>query len=290
MSYSNTWLDLLDLNQQHGYHLSELARAHRTLSKEYWKLARIESDLAEPYRTRLTRKDKKKLQWSRAITKKAVCDLESLLLWLHQYLRQRNNQIASLGRTTYSMPFTPWPARMPLLYPLTPRSDVDMVTSWPVNASTRQSPVIGQHFQEPQYWNLSMLPERCEPEGSGFHELPVDAQHFVLDNFGGPNPVYAYELIPHPSNEIPAVIARYSYREGNNEAPELETPAGTGAEPASRHRRRYFENAIQLMESRLPAHPSSHSGANASGIPALSRTVSDHASVARSNVAWSNTG
>ena len=276
-------LDPLGLLQvQHRYYTSELIRTHRVLAQQYRKLASIEQALVKRQERQLTRKDKKKLQWSRALTKKDVSQLESQQLWLHEYLRQCDDLMGS-----YNSPLqgglAAWTSyTMPPSYPL----PID-ACSWSTGSY--------QIDQVPQYWDLPMLPERrasspCAPSAdSGFYEAPMYAQPFGLQELDDPDHLYANELMAglHNTNGSSSMAASE-----NDNVPELITPTSptkTGAEPKSPLRRRYSENAIRLIEGRLAAGKTHPSRNRVGGIPILSRTVSDHY-IKRDNVAGGDTG
>ena len=84
------------LYEQQYYFATELGRNHQSLSKLYKKLAKVERSLAERKERNLSRHDKKKLQWTRALSMKAVSNLESQQMGLHERLRQCNFSIWSL--------------------------------------------------------------------------------------------------------------------------------------------------------------------------------------------------
>ncbi|KAK5133690.1 hypothetical protein LTR08_007444 [Meristemomyces frigidus] len=287
------------LHEQLRFYTTELGRTHQALSKLYRKLAKIERVLAEREERVLSRKDKKKLQWARSMAKSTVEKLEAQQGWLHEYLRQCNNLIASyetsspVESSVYHLPATPWTAHLPPSpygHSFSPYSPIAS-NPW-THATPARSPacVDGERAQQrPQYWDLSMLRERRQssPDAasadSGFYEPAMYGQPFHLghEGFSDPNHVYAHEMMSPGSTYSSATNAAGASTlstpvtpatemspgsEKADDVPELlsspirPTKLGvaedTGA-GASGHRRRYSENAIQLIENRL-ATPQSH--------------------------------
>jgi hypothetical protein len=160
------------LHHQHRIYTSELAASHRRLSKLYKKLERTERGLSEWKDRGLKRKDKKKLEWSRATTKTAVRDAEANQALLHDYLRQCSDLIASYSPQFFNSAQISWDASS-----LSPTADAfapgGEVPPTPWTAGPLEERTAWNH-EEPQYWDLSMLRERQPPStgtpDSGFHE------------------------------------------------------------------------------------------------------------------------
>lgn len=276
---------LVLLHHQHRFYTNELAKTHRSLGKLYKKLTRTERALQEWKGRELTRKDKKKLQWNRGTTKSQVRALELQQAFLHDYLHQCNDLIASYDtpQTGYHLPSTPWTAHLPPMgfgyEPYTPMP----ATSWTAGSFQERQQ------QQPQYWDLSMLRERRQSTpasgsasaDSGYHE-PANAlfgQAFHYGEVNDPNHVWAHELMQastSASSDDASQSKKSSVSEKDN-VPELPiVVAGAVAEeevkPKSPHRRRYSENAIQLIEHRLSAAKATHIGP----VPqSLKRTASE---------------
>ncbi|KAK5107593.1 hypothetical protein LTR62_000987 [Meristemomyces frigidus] len=254
------------LHTQHYYYTSELAKTHQTLSKRYKKLGRVEKALSERDERGLNRKEKKKLQWAKSVTKSTIQKLEEQRAYLQVYLRQCNDLIAAYEPSIYHLPTTPWTAHLPQspCMPFTPYSAVGR-NPWHTAAASR----------ELQYWDLSMLRERRRSSpndssaDSGFYEpalrnLGAEAEH-----------VFAHEIMSG-SIYSPAEGAMFMSgirskkssmsSEKKDDVPKLmksppvaimKAGAMDSAGEAMGHRRRYSENAIQLIERRL-ATPSGH--------------------------------
>jgi hypothetical protein len=153
------------LYEQHYAYTSELGRTHQKLSNLYKKLSKVERTLSEREERHMTRDERKKLQFSRVLTKRAVRDLEAQQGNLHDALRQCKDLIGSLEDGAYS-----W---SPFWYtPFHP------IAFSPYNQ------------RQPQYWDLTSLPERSQsPDGSrspdiGFHE-PVMGRGGAAHAHGG---------------------------------------------------------------------------------------------------------
>jgi hypothetical protein len=228
------------LHYQHRLYTSELASSHRTLSELYKKLERTERGLSDWKDRGLQRKDKKKLEWARATTKTAVRDAEAHQALLHDYLRQCSDLIASYSPQFFQGAQVPWSAS-----PLSPTADTFAPggevppTPWTAGPFEERT---AWSIEESQYWDLSMLRERQPPStgtpDSGFHESANEMTASVNET--------GSSRITAPSNR--------SSVSDKDEVPELapSSPAKLGAEvPLSPHRRRYSENAIATIESRL---------------------------------------
>ena len=274
---------------QHRTYTHELSQTHKALGRLYNKLASLELAIAERKERQLTRKDKKKLQWSRALTKKALHNLEWQQASLQESLRQCNDLIASSTNSAYNSSPMDWTSHVPpTTYPYMP---VALPTAPPWL-------YMGYNYdRSPLYWDLSTLRERCPPSSSGptadsgFYEPPTYTQHAdlglgdTLNNFVAtdstniPQADLASSSLPH--------IRKDSCRSDNDEVPDLPTvtiSTTTNAQSASAHSRRYSENAIQLIESRLVAPKSHHRGYSTGQIAHMNRTASDF-SVRKSNTA-----
>lgn len=259
------------LYEQHNNYTVELGRTHQALSKLYKKLAKVERTLAEREERELSRSDKKKRQYTRALSKRAVANLESKQATLHDALRQCNDLIASFEQgACYNFPMIPWTSQLPpspfLLAPFSP------VSTSPWTGSLHSSSYAGRESEtQPQYWDLSMLRERRQSSpyssaDSGFYALPVHGID-MNETFDNTNHVYTHEFMSPMFHGIPAdssvMAARRSERSmSSSEHDTLAdlrsplSPAKVGAEKSpTQHKRCYSANAIQLIGSH-PAAPS----------------------------------
>lgn len=268
------------LYYQHRIYTSELARSHRTLSKLYKKLERIEKTLPVWKDQGLTRKDKKKLQWDRSITNSTVRGLEAEQALLHDHLRQCSDLIASYIPNTFQLPPNSWKSSLsPTAYPFTPNSSVP-ATPWTAGPYEERSAWNGQ---VPQYWDLSMLhePRNYSPyhrsSDSGFHEPARQALPFQQNGAFEDNHMSFYGQVNSGATS-PNQTGKSSNRSSLSEKdtlPELITASASTkprAQSPGSHRRRYSENAIQLIESRLEA-ASKHS--RVGSVPPLKPAASE---------------
>lgn len=280
------------LHEQHRYYTSELALTHQALSKLYRKLAKIERVLAEREERTLTRKDKKKIQWTRSVTKDTVNKLEAQQMGLREYLRQCNDLIASYEATSsqsvYHLPPTPWTAHLPpspYAMPYTPYSPIAAHPWSVVPARACFGGDAGQ--QGPQYWDLSMLRERRQSSpnassaDSGFYEPPMYGHPFGLEGVRDPNHVFAHEMMsPGSTYSDVQATAPQSKRSSLSEKDDVPEMLHSPASPSARlgaditgvnstgHKRRYSENAIQLIETRLTApRPQMQRGTSLGPVP-----------------------
>lgn len=265
---------------QQRLYISELGKSHHTLSQLYRKLEKIERELSEWKDRGLTRKDKKRLQWDRAIARSSLRHLEADQALLRDHLQQCNDSIASYNATLLHNPPMPCVSSLsPMAYPFTPTSPFPATpwTAGPFEERTTWGP------PEPQYWDLSMLREPRQPlsthgsPDSGFYEPTRQTGWFEHSGFAA-----GYEArvsdqveVPMTSSFIVATPSNRSSRSEKDALPELmspSSPAKLGAEgPTSPHRRRYSENAIQLIESHLELSRGSRVGS----APPSKRTVSE---------------
>lgn len=235
------------LHHQHRFYTTELAKTHRSLGKLYKKLTKTERLLLEWKEKELTRKDKKKLQWDRGTTKSQVKALEVQQAFLHDYLRQCNDLIASYD-VGYHLPATPWTAHLP---PMGFGYEPVPATPWTAGPFEERQP-------QPQYWDLSMLREHTplSAADSGYHE-PTNALYGEPVN--DPNHVWAHELMhTTTSNDESDSTSKKSSISEKDDMPELASASSGAADDQLKspgHRRRYSENTIQLIESRLAAKP-----------------------------------
>ena len=216
--------------------------------------------MSKRYETQMPRKEKKYLQWSRSITKKAIRDLERQQIWLLEHLRQCEALINSFAHTQ-DRAVTGWWTRNspPVPYPIRPLSVM------PTVPQTLESEGAGQ---QPQYWDLSMLRERkascasIPSADSGFYEPTLCAQ---------PIPCALDNTEARDFETSPITQPRQNFLQSENDlVSELGMPTRVGAELHS-PRRRYSENAIQIIESRL-ATPKTHSRVRSvEQIPAFDR-------------------
>ncbi|KAK3721046.1 hypothetical protein LTR37_003336 [Vermiconidia calcicola] len=290
MPYWSSPVDLQGILQlQRSYHIAELGHTHKALSKEYNKLARIECAISERKERQLTRKEKKRLQWSRALAKKAVHSLELQQAWLEEYLRQCSDLLTAYNGDTYSTPATPWTTHLPpASYPTSPYYS-SPTTSWTAQLCSDD--------QETQYWDLSMPGERrassahAPSADSGFHEPVLFGQPFPLNETEDTTQVYDQDPTTAQHDDTGTQICFMSKRSStseNDHVPELWTPSSptrTDKEPTTPRKRRYSENAIRLIENRLSLPKFLHRGQSVDHIPAMSRTRSGDPAVGTDNVA-----
>jgi hypothetical protein len=248
----NNMLSLL--HYQHRLYTSELAASHRTLSKLYKKLERTERGLSDWKDRGLKRKDKKKLQWDRATTKTAVRDAEAHQALLHDYIHQCDDLIASYSPQHFFFQGVQGSWAAAAASPLSPTADAfalgSEVPATPWTAGPFEERAVWNR-EEPQYWDLSMLRERqplsAGTPDSGFHGSVNEMTAGVNDSTSA---------LDTGSPQATARSNRSSVSE-KDELPELmapSSPAKLGAEAPkspSSHRRRYSENAIATIESRL---------------------------------------
>lgn len=261
------------LCEQRRHYTEELGTTHKELSKLYKKLADIELDLSQRLEKHLTRQEKKKLQWSRALTKKTVERLESQQAWLHAYLYQHKSLLDLYSQEKRSTPTTlcTTPAS-PSVYAATLVDLPSPNSLW--SAGPCQTSFAPQYYQPPQYWDLSMLHERRDSSpyalsaNSGFFESPPMYAH------NAPEPV----VVSHDSeHSAPTASRKSSSGSEKDDLPELalHSFANSGAEPTPLRKRRYSDNAIQLIESRLAVPKSRHRNISLGHLPILSCTLSD---------------
>lgn len=282
-----TILDLL--HHQQRLYANELAQTHQALGMLYRELADIERAFAEREQRALTRKDKKKLQWSRAITKKAVADLEAQQAYLDEYLAQSERLIASEESSLHQRSILPtsWTSYVPP----TPFSATSWIPSTASLWSAGPNRMFDTNYQQqgPQYWDLSMIPERAASPyaptaDSGFHE-PVLHDFSPRVSFDA-NHVYSHEIMDASYATGASVAAQSSKRSSISEQdelsplPDLESPIDVVTATAQRlHMRRYSHSAIELIENRLKVPKAlrrGHArGQSAGDVPVLENSVSE---------------
>ncbi|KAI6843672.1 hypothetical protein KC340_g1112 [Hortaea werneckii] len=304
------------LHHQQRFYNHELGRTHQVLSKLYSRLAQAEQILSEREQRALTRKDKKKQQWTKSVARVAVRKWERQQAELHEYLRQCNELIISYGQATqppmsattmdggWHLPQTPWTAHLPSSpwsdafgYPLSPNGMYSPVAANPWNYPAQPTGMgfdpndgVGMQGSGPQYWDLSMLREREQPSpheslaDSGFHEpAAINGEQSLgvvsaVDN--DPNHVYVHERLSASTNDRAVPARRRSARVERSDSRSSEkdelpcllsspaSPTKMGAEAAGGwHQRRYSENAIQLIESRLSRSRHSQRGKSVDLVP-----------------------
>ena len=280
------------LHEQQRYYTAELGRTHQALSKLYKKLAKTERDLASWQESGFNRKVKKKMQWSRSVSKQSVGKLEREQADLHECLRQCNELMTFYNGPECDIPPRPyWTA-----YPLTPFSPVPG-TPWTAGP---YRPCLGEQTQErPQYWDLSMLRERRQSSphassaDSGFYEPAMYGHPFGLSTTNDSNHRYAHEqMSPHALEFIPSPQrSKKSSLSEEDDLPEIVSPVSPtklGADvsaPSSPRRRRYSENAISLIESRLSLPMAHQRGSSVDIAPSMKRTVSESVFAGEGSVA-----
>ncbi|KAK3678021.1 hypothetical protein LTR78_002116 [Recurvomyces mirabilis] len=278
-------IDMLPhLHTQHNYYNSELADVHKTLGKQYKKLARAERALDQREEKGLSRKEKKKLQWARSVTRNIVQKLEWQRRIVEDDLRRCNNLIAWHEPSVYHLPTKPWTAHLPQS-PFTPFSPYS-----PAGPSPWHAPAMPPR---PQYWDLSVIRERrrsspnVSSTDSGFYEpamygRPVFGDHadIAIDT----NHIFAHEIMS-ASVYSPVEGAAFtpdsrskksSLSSEKDDVPELvKSPpisyaragAACDVDELRGHRRRFSENAIQFIESRMATAKDHHRGASVGPVP-----------------------
>ncbi|KAK5165104.1 uncharacterized protein LTR77_009201 [Saxophila tyrrhenica] len=269
MLYADQQLDLRDLvHQQYSYYARELGNTHKALSTQYMRLAELQKKLDEREERQLSRKVKKKTQWSRALTKKAIESLESQQAWLYAYLCQCYYVLSTYESDGHNATPTP------------PGFDA---TTMPIfdNRETYGC-TTPAHFEDTgrmRYWDHSMMTERrmSSPYGSstdlGFFESPT---HHPLPWDSGQSLLFpnVYQNTDPWSGDAPrASLSTLSSSSERDVVPEMINPAPPPSTMKPR-KRRYSENAIQLIESRLPATKTHRRGQSVDHISASSRTLS----------------
>ena len=245
------------LHYQHRLYTSELAKSHGKLSKLYKKLEKAERGLSERRDRGLTRKDKKKLQWDRASTKTVVREAEAHHALLHEHLRQSNNLIASYS--LYLLPGSPEPWVSPLSPTANSFAPTDPVPPTPCTAGPFEERTVWGNSSAIQYWDLSMLRERnlLERSGSpdsGYYE---SARRSVLNNLEGVEETQQDSIATSFQQSVQSQRSSLSDQDLLPELVTPSSPAKLGAEIVeSPHRRRYSENAIQVIEGRMMANKS----------------------------------
>ena len=229
------------LCEQHRYQTDVLGNSHRTLASQYRRLAELDLAVATRHETKMPRKEKKYLQWFRSITKKSIQDLERQQMCLRESLRRCEALIDSYAPATERAATGWWTGHPPPVpYPTTPLSALPI-------PQTLGSQDAGEL---PNYWDLSVLRERggscasVPSADSGFREPPA---------FAHPLPHTLYNTV---ESSLPFQRRQNSPQSENDSVAELGTATSVGAELRS-PRRRYSENAIQIVESRLAA-PKTH--------------------------------
>lgn len=273
------------LHTQYRYYTTELGETHKQLGVQYGKIAAAELELMQRHEKAPTRQDKKRLQWTKCQAKYAIKSLESQQTWLHDYLRQCNALITSCGAIVYGSTVTPCGALLPL-DPLSPMSGLTTPGPWSAHPLT-----VFQYQQQqtPQYWDLSMLSDRRESSpfapswsaDSGFYEMTnpdFPNEQSFRNPFSNDPELDAATAAPQPYPSS----RKSSISERDDEVPELVEPASPTRSSASTHKRRFSENAIQLIESRLSLPNQTHHqhGHSASATPLPQRRRSAHPSAA----------
>lgn len=276
------------LYQQHGFYTGELARTHEVLSKLYKKLSKTERRLAEWKEQELSRADKKRLQWSRSLTKSTVTKLEAQQASIYDLLHQCTNLISSYDARAYrTAPQTPGTAHLPPSpYPFSPFSPFPP-TPWTAGP---YRPCFGeQQTQMPQYWDLSMLRERrisspaAGSADSGFYEPAVyGGLPSGIGETDDPNHVYSHELMSSSSDSAAAGGSTASNKSSVSEqddVPDLLAPVSptkvTAEKPDRLHRRRYSENALHQAEGRRERFGTHQRGKSVEPRSRMARTVTE---------------
>ncbi len=270
--------------QQYTYYTAEMTKTHKALSKQYGKLADVERNLEERHELHLTRKSKKKLQWSRALTKKAIDSLESQQAWLHAYLCQCHELLALYRSNDYdrASPLysenatpTPYPFSTETFSATTPSThrypgDGTQIRCWDPRDRILSSPYgssAGSGFYEPS-----------------IHSPPFDSGHSTFPCAYNSSAAWIINGANNPRTSF-STLSSSSERDN---VPELFTATSlvkSGIEPTSARKRRYSENAIQLIESRHLEMKTHHRGRSVDHISVFHRTGSENHVVGQYNMA-----
>ncbi|SMR61581.1 unnamed protein product [Zymoseptoria tritici ST99CH_3D1] len=213
-----------------------------SLGKLYSKLAKAEKVLAGQKDPPMNRVNRKKWQYTKALTKKNIENLDFRSTMLQDNIRQCNDLIASEEhqgscRTAESeswsthYPSTPYP-----FSPFTPGA----YSHWP---SISQGSSSTEQECQPQYWDLSMIPERrpLSPHSSlndsGYYEPqpPAVALRVDEDPSGGSTHVYAHELMSPMFASTRSIAA--AVEPERNKVSEVRAPTSPTKSGASQHKR-----------------------------------------------------
>lgn len=237
------------LYDQHRYYASLFSESHRSLVKQYRKLAEIQLTLAERHEIHMLRREKKYLQWSRSKVKKEIQVLERQQECLERCLRRCGDLITSYAQTATTTTATPgrWTryycTQVP--YPMSYFSTMPTVSQFSGMKDAEELP---------KYWDLSMLRERggstasVPSADSGFYEPSLYSQPLSHACASASPPAALMSLISQPRQN--------SFQSESDVIGELESMPSP-ERPGAGRQRRYSENAIQLIESRF-ASPKTH--------------------------------
>ena len=259
--------DILALLQaQHRSYTAQLSNTHQSLGKLYKKLARVERSLVKEHETPLSRRDKKRLHWSKMVTKNAVDETEWQQKVLHGYLAQCDDLMRSYTISSWHIPTTPRTATQWMSTNLSSPLGLAAQPHW-------TSVPIPVHTRRPQYWDLSGLPARRESSSyapsadSGFHEPSWSLHSLGVTGDGADDPdhVFSHELMSFQEHQADtagsAIKAQRSQRFPPSEEDIVPEPTASptfhtkrmAQQSTSSHRRRYSENITQSNETRLVA-------------------------------------
>ena len=253
------------LYDRHRYFTDLVNDSRRTLERQYERLAKIETAIVQRYESQMPRKQKKQLQWSRAKTKRSIQDIERQQFYLRGWIRHYEE---IMGACAYAGSMSGWNNPAPQLpYPVTPFSAISTV---------QLTIMIGDCEEPTKYWDLSILRERggsaasVPSADSGFYE-PSAYSRTVQHDLGSVSP-FAAAISPsvHPRQD--------SFHSENGTIGELcmmPSPTKVGAEVhGSRHnQRRYSENAMQLIESRIASPKGRSRVRSVDQIPSFDRVM-----------------
>ncbi|SMY27793.1 unnamed protein product [Zymoseptoria tritici ST99CH_1A5] len=228
------------LYEQHRNYNDQLALNHQSLGKLYSKLAKAEKVLAEQKDPPMNRVNRKKWQYTKALTKRNIENLDFRSRMLQDNIRQCNDLIASVehqgscrtaesGSWSAHYPSTPYP-----FSPFTPGA----YSHWP---SMSQGSTSTEQECQPQYWDLSMIPERrpLSPHSSlndsGYYEPPAVALGVDEDPSGGSTHVYAHELMSPMFASTRSIAAAVGPE--RNKVSEVRAPTSPTKSGASQHKR-----------------------------------------------------
>jgi hypothetical protein len=261
------------LYSQHRNHNDQLALTFQALGKLYNKLAKAERVLAERKEQQMIRTNKKKWQYTRALTKKNIERLDFRSRELQDHIGQCNNLIAWVEqqgsyRGSGSAPWSSFQQMSPLPYsPFTPGAD----SHWP---SMSQGSTAPETESRPQYWDLSMLPERrsYSPQSSltdsGYCEPPAVALGVEEPRIHASDHVFAHELMsplfaPFNGGFSTTTTPAVASPSARDRVPELRVPTSPTTVGASQHKRCFSAgNPTSFMVENLSISSSKRRGAS----------------------------
>lgn len=278
MAFRNPQHDIsVLLHQQQQFYVTELGRNHKTLSKQYKKLARIQSEIDHRQQTGPCRPAKKKLQFTRAIIKKDVDALERQ----QEHLRHCLNMVASYDGKTPCIPLPSWTTYPPpMIYPSAPLNTLQRAVPW--TAPSYQLPECSNDLR---HKTPSSRCDRPPSADSGFCEPSTHSRQSVSQgsdstDISALDQVHIDEATAC-SSEV-ARLAPAASRETSASSGQTEVPQRAGHGPCTRsgtqaagpRQRRYSEDAIRLIEHEFGTLKIHQRGRSEVLLPTCNRTLS----------------